>query len=193
MARGVLLPPPNAPRPAEWGEGLPRLSLSTLGDLPQHAASLPSSIPPSLGRNRDSANAHLELKVETSTSVVFCSHLFSLANSFSLARKGHLYCPEMPCFRGIDVSITAITELKKVYRLPEFPHPDGSIVRFRSPSPHKLGAVAFLDPQRKPPSPSSKSDSHNPETNVSVYVPSLPGTKLGYRYSLISPILQIVG
>jgi len=80
----------------------------------------------------------------------------------------------MPCFRGVDVSITAITEARRSYKLPEFLHPDGSSVRLYTSSPQKHGTSVFLSPRRLP-TVSEEGRAQKPNPRISVYVPSLPG------------------
>ncbi len=84
----------------------------------------------------------------------------------------------MPCFRGIEVSITAVSD-GDTCKLPEFPHPDGSSVNVCSPSPGQPGSDHFLSPKRPPGSPVAadrdSSQLHKTNPKISVYIPSKPG------------------
>jgi len=80
----------------------------------------------------------------------------------------------MPCFRGIDVSIAAVAEARMSFKLPEFPHPDGSSVRLYTSSPRKLGSSAVPSPGRLP-ACSEDGRARNPRPEISVYIPSMPG------------------
>ena len=87
----------------------------------------------------------------------------------------------MPCFRGVDVSITTVTEARTPYKLPEFPHPDGSSVRFCTPSPRKRGHT-FLSPRRLP-AVTEEGQVQTPNPKISVYIPSMPGTVPSLAYT----------
>ncbi|KAM0438899.1 hypothetical protein ACHAPT_001660 [Fusarium lateritium] len=74
----------------------------------------------------------------------------------------------MPCFRGVDISITTQPGSKK---LPEFPHSDASSVRILPPADRSPGPTSSA-------SVSSNADSPHIQKvspRVSVYVPSVPG------------------
>jgi hypothetical protein len=77
---------------------------------------------------------------------------------------------EMPCFRGIEISIHASLEAKQVA---EYPHPDASSVR--------LVRVTTFNDEARPGTTSTAEGADqtrlkkvNPR--ISVYIPSLPGT-----------------
>ncbi|KAI2463991.1 hypothetical protein F4781DRAFT_425902 [Annulohypoxylon bovei var. microspora] len=90
----------------------------------------------------------------------------------------------MPSFRGIEISIIACSEVR---RLPEYPHPDGSSVRLMrvgtglndlrnggriSPHPFAVSSFSDADPTRQ--------KKVNPR--ISVYIPSSPGDQFRLRY-----------
>ncbi|KAI0124344.1 hypothetical protein BJ170DRAFT_674239 [Xylariales sp. AK1849] len=89
----------------------------------------------------------------------------------------------MPIFRGIEVSVVASTEAKK---LTEYPHPDGSSVRLvsaddvhngddLSPRPSDTSVLSVGDP------------THQKKVNprISVYIPSMPGEQFWLKYNVI--------
>ena len=90
----------------------------------------------------------------------------------------------MPCFRGIEVSITAVTEPPATYKLPEFPHPDGSSVRLSTPSPRKHGSSAFNSPRRHLAAVPENVQASKPKPDISVYIPSVPGRKPSPRINV---------
>ncbi|KAI1262175.1 hypothetical protein F5Y18DRAFT_162584 [Xylariaceae sp. FL1019] len=90
----------------------------------------------------------------------------------------------MPYFRGIEISIIASNDAKK---LPEHPHPDGSSVRLRRLTAATAGHQdnTGLNPTSSSPTTSEPYDptlekKENPR--VSVYISSLPGEQFWLRY-----------
>ncbi|KAH8652459.1 hypothetical protein BX600DRAFT_516493 [Xylariales sp. PMI_506] len=95
----------------------------------------------------------------------------------------------MPVFRGLEISIVASSEAKK---LPEYPHPDGSSVRLLSVD--NIHRLQGLSPGRSDASILSETDptrqkKFNPR--ISVYIASIPGEQFGLRYDILrSPALS---
>ncbi|KAH9910055.1 hypothetical protein F4778DRAFT_31795 [Xylariomycetidae sp. FL2044] len=87
----------------------------------------------------------------------------------------------MPNFRGLEVSIISGLDARK---FPEYPHPDGSSVRLKTPTANKSGQLS--------PSPSLRSSASNvdiscpPKTNpcISIYIPSTPGQQFWLKYQI---------
>lgn len=77
----------------------------------------------------------------------------------------------MPCFRGLDVSVSVQPHAE---RLPEFPHPDGSSVRVLL----SLDSSAFAHNKRSSVSALSSNRLQKANPRVSVYVPSIAGMEL---------------
>ncbi|KAI0135285.1 hypothetical protein F4814DRAFT_400449 [Daldinia grandis] len=95
----------------------------------------------------------------------------------------------MPSLRGIDISIVASSDIK---RLPEYPHPDGSSVRLTRVGPgchdlrDKVRNSSHLSPSSEYPNPEPTLKKSNPR--ASVYIPSSPGKSHRYFESLMYPI-----
>ncbi|KAI2781789.1 hypothetical protein F4815DRAFT_75251 [Daldinia loculata] len=94
----------------------------------------------------------------------------------------------MPSLRGIEISIVASSDIK---RLPEYPHPDGSSVRLTRVGP---GCHDLRDKVRNGSHPSASSDHPNAEPTlkksnprVSVYIPSSPGSQFRLKYLIHQP------
>lgn len=78
---------------------------------------------------------------------------------------------KMPCFRGIDVSILAQPDSRK---LPEFPHPDASSTRILLPT----GLPPNDQAEESPRSDTGSARLHGGNPRISVYIPSVPGILL---------------
>ncbi|KAF3061695.1 Oxidoreductase NAD-binding domain-containing protein 1 [Daldinia childiae] len=93
----------------------------------------------------------------------------------------------MPSLRGIEISIVASSDIK---RLPEYPHPDGSSVRLTRVGP---GCHDLRDKVRngshfsssKYPNAEPTLKKSNPR--VSVYIPSSPGSQFRLKYLIHQP------
>ncbi|ORY71746.1 uncharacterized protein BCR38DRAFT_19320 [Pseudomassariella vexata] len=92
----------------------------------------------------------------------------------------------MPIFRGIEISVVASREAK---RLTEYPHPDGSSVCLVAADDVRTEATVLLGP-RHPSEASMLSDGDptrqrkvNPR--ISVYIPSMPGEQFWLKYHVI--------
>ncbi|KAI1079257.1 hypothetical protein F5B20DRAFT_544209 [Whalleya microplaca] len=86
----------------------------------------------------------------------------------------------MPSFRGVELSIVAGSEAKK---LPEYPHPDGSSVRLMRVGP---GLDDLRNRGRTSPPSSDADPTRQKKVNprVSVYVPSGSGEQFWLRYNV---------
>lgn len=109
---------------------------------------------------------------------LYLSAFTSVYTAPVLPASHQIYAPRtyftMPCFRGIELSIVEASE-NSVF--PEFPHPDGSSVRFVGLQSSRYSSAVFLSPRRH-----SKADGHlsddgqrHADPKVSVYIPSAPG------------------
>ncbi|KAI0854378.1 hypothetical protein F5Y00DRAFT_267574 [Daldinia vernicosa] len=94
----------------------------------------------------------------------------------------------MPSLRGIEISIVASSDIK---RLPEYPHPDGSSVRLIRVGP---GCHDLRDKVRNGLHLSPSSNYLNAEPTlrksnprVSVYIPSSPGSQFRLKYLIHQP------
>ncbi|KJR83107.1 uncharacterized protein SPSK_04148 [Sporothrix schenckii 1099-18] len=87
----------------------------------------------------------------------------------------------MPCFRGIEISLVAASD-NSVF--PEFPHPDGSSVRFGGLQSSRCSSAVFLSPRRCKPTDGHLSDEGqvHADPKISVYIPSAPDTNFYFRY-----------
>ncbi|KAK3986297.1 hypothetical protein QBC44DRAFT_384148 [Cladorrhinum sp. PSN332] len=84
----------------------------------------------------------------------------------------------MPCLRGLEVSLTTKPEDELI---PEYPHPEGSSARLLGlATTSKEGSYGY---ERRT-QPTCPSQYHKSSPTVSVYIPSIPGSRFAVSYTV---------
>ncbi|KAK4169070.1 hypothetical protein QBC43DRAFT_356669 [Cladorrhinum sp. PSN259] len=84
----------------------------------------------------------------------------------------------MPCLRGLEVSLTT----KPVdQQIPEYPHPEGSSARLLGLATTSIEGSYGFDRRTQPICPSQY---HKSSPTISVYIPSIPGSRFAVSYTV---------